>query len=41
MRLCNRGEPSGFGRVAAPALTAAVRRNTTKDLVRLKRLLER
>ena len=41
MRLRNRGEPSGFGRVAAPALAAAVRRNTTKDLVRLKRLLER
>ncbi len=40
MRLRNRGEPSGFGRVAAPALAAAVRRNTTKDLGRLKRLLE-
>jgi uncharacterized membrane protein len=41
MRLRNRGEPSGFGRVAAPALAAAVRRNTTKDLARLKHLLER
>jgi hypothetical protein len=41
MRLRNRGEPSGFGRVAAPALAAAVRRNTTKDLPRLKQLLER
>jgi uncharacterized membrane protein len=40
MRLRNRGEPSGFGRVAAPVLGAAVRRNTTKDLARLKRLLE-
>jgi hypothetical protein len=41
MRLRNRGEPSGFGRIAAPALAAAVRRNTSKDLARLKRLLER
>jgi uncharacterized membrane protein len=41
MRLHNRGEPSGFKSIAAPALTAAVRRNTTKDLSRLKRLLER
>jgi uncharacterized membrane protein len=40
MRLRNRGEPAGFGRVAAPALAAAVRRSTTKDLARLKRLLE-
>jgi hypothetical protein len=40
MRLRNRGEPSGFGRVAAPVLAAAVRRNTTKDLARLKQLLE-
>jgi hypothetical protein len=40
MRLRNRGEPSGFGRIVAPAMAAAVRRNTTKDLVRLKRLLE-
>jgi hypothetical protein len=41
MRLGNRGEPSGFGRVAAPALAAAIRRNTIADLARLKRLLER
>ena len=40
MRLRNRGAPSGFGRVAAPALAAAVRRSTTKDLARLKQLLE-
>jgi hypothetical protein len=39
MRLRNRGEPSGFNRVAAPALAAAVRRNTKKDLARLKDLL--
>ena len=40
MRLRNRGEPSGFGRIAAPALAAAVRRSTTKDLASLKQLLE-
>ena len=40
MRLHNRGEPSGFSRVAAPVMAAAVRRNTTQDLARLKRLLE-
>jgi len=40
MRLRNRGEPSGFGRIAAPALAMAVRRANEKDLARLKRLLE-
>jgi uncharacterized membrane protein len=40
MRLRNRGEPTGFGRLAAPVMAAAVRRNTTKDLARLKELLE-
>lgn len=40
MTLRNQGEPSGFGRVAAPAMAAAVRRATTKDLARLKVLLE-
>jgi hypothetical protein len=40
MRLRNGGEPSGFGRVAGPALAAAVRRSTTKDLARLKQRLE-
>lgn len=40
MELRNQGEPSGFGRVAAPAMAAAVRRATTKDLARLKTLLE-
>jgi uncharacterized membrane protein len=40
MKLRNRGEPAGFNRVAAPMMAAAVRRNTTKDLQRLKRLLE-
>ncbi len=41
MSLRNRGEPSGFGRVAAPVMAAGVRRSTTKDLARLKQLLER
>ena len=40
MTLGNRGEPRGFGRVAAPAMAAAVRRNTAKDLARLKAVLE-
>lgn len=40
MRLRNRGVPSGFSRVAAPALERAMRRATTKDLARLKVLLE-
>ncbi|KRE52535.1 SRPBCC family protein [Phycicoccus sp. Soil748] len=40
MTLRNRGVPSGFARVAAPALERAMRRATTKDLARLKALLE-
>jgi uncharacterized membrane protein len=40
MRLRNRGQPAGFGRMAAPMMASAVRRNTTKDLARLKQLLE-
>ncbi|TMM38071.1 MAG: ATPase [Actinobacteria bacterium] len=40
MTLRNRGEPSGFGRVAAPVMAAAMRRANEKDLARLKRLLE-
>lgn len=40
MTLENRGEPSGFSRVAAPALAAAMRRANRKDLARLKELLE-
>jgi uncharacterized membrane protein len=40
MRLRNRGEPSGFSRMAAPALAAAMRRANRKDLAKLKRLLE-
>jgi hypothetical protein len=40
MTLCNRGEPSGFGRVGAPVLALAMRRANRKDLRRLKHLLE-
>jgi uncharacterized membrane protein len=40
MRLRNRGEPAGFGRIAAPIMVAAVRRNTTRDLARIKELSE-
>jgi uncharacterized protein YndB with AHSA1/START domain len=41
MTLRNRGEPSGFSRLAAPFMEAAMRRANTKDLARLKALLER
>lgn len=41
MRLLNRGEPVGFSRVAMPMMGVAMRRATTKDLARLKTLLER
>lgn len=40
MTLRNRGEPAGFGKVAAPIVAAAMRRANRKDLQRLKRLLE-
>jgi len=40
MTLRNRGEPSGFGRAAAPLMGRAVRRANRKDLARLKRVLE-
>jgi hypothetical protein len=40
MTLRNRGEPSGFRGVAAPFMTAAMRRANAKDLARLKALLE-
>jgi hypothetical protein len=40
MLLRNRGEPSGFGRVAAPVIAAAMRRANSKDLARLKGILE-
>jgi hypothetical protein len=41
MTLRNRGEPSGFSRVAAPVLAGAMRRANRKDLRRLKAILER
>jgi hypothetical protein len=40
MTLRNRGEPAGFGAVAAPMMVAAMRRANRKDLATLKRLLE-
>ena len=40
MTLRNRGNPSGFSRVVAPIMQRAMRRATTKDLARLKALLE-
>lgn len=40
MTLRNRGEPAGFGRMAAPVMAAAMRRANRKDLTNLKRLLE-
>ena len=40
MTLRNRGEPSGFGAVAAPALATAMRRANRKDLARVKAVLE-
>ena len=41
MRLRSRGRPSGFSRLAAPMMEAAMRRANRKDLERLKALLER
>lgn len=41
MTLRNRGEPSGFSKVAAPLMAAAMRRANQKDLQLLKTLMER
>ncbi len=40
MALRNRGEPTGFTKVAAPAMAAAIRRANRKDLRTLKAILE-
>jgi uncharacterized membrane protein len=40
MTLANRGELKGLARLATPVMERAVRRATTKDLARLKALLE-
>ncbi len=40
LTLRNRGEPSGFSKVAAPMMGTAMRRANRKDLVKLKALLE-
>ena len=40
MRLRNRGKPSGFSHLVAPFLARAVRRANSKDLARLKEILE-
>lgn len=41
MTLRNRGAPRGFSGLAAPLMTAAMRRANRKDLAQLKALLER
>jgi uncharacterized membrane protein len=41
MTLRNRGEPSGFSRMAGPMMAGAMRRANREDLERLKQLLER
>jgi hypothetical protein len=41
MTLRNRGEPSGFKRVAAPVLARAMRRANEQDLRRLQAIMER
>lgn len=40
MSLRNRGEPTGFFKLAAPVLAGAMRRANRKDLARLKEILE-
>jgi uncharacterized membrane protein len=40
MTLRNHGEPTGFGKLSAPVLAAAMRRANNKDLATIKRVLE-
>jgi hypothetical protein len=40
MTLRNRGEPAGFAKLGAPAMSAQVKRANRKDLARLKSVLE-
>lgn len=40
MTLCNRGEPSGFSKLAAPFMAPAIRWANRKDLAALRRILE-
>lgn len=40
MTLRNRGEPSGFSKLGAPMVAAAMRRANRADLANLKRILE-
>jgi carbon monoxide dehydrogenase subunit G len=40
MTMRNRGQPAGFARMGAPMMAAAMRRAMTKDLGRLRAILE-
>jgi uncharacterized membrane protein len=40
MRLRNRGEPAGFSKLVAPLMAGAMQRANSKDLQRLKKILE-
>jgi ribosomal protein L29 len=40
MTLRNRGEPTGFAKVAGPMIASAMGRANRKDLARLKTILE-